>query len=360
MRIAFFNWRDIRNPLAGGAEVYCQEVLRRLSERHEATLFTSRFPGSAGRESIDGVEHIRFGGRYSIYARAYSCYKKHIEGRYDIIVESVNGVPFFTPLFAREPVVPFIHQLTRENWYSGIWFPAALAGYFAEDFLLSLYRKMPAIVPSDSTRKDLLALGFGDVNVVHGAARVERPRIKREPRSLLYLGRLTRSKRVDHAIRAFATVKEKFPRAVLKVAGSGPEEKRLSSLARSLGLSDSVIFLGRVGEDEKARLLAGSSLMLFPGVREGWGLVVLEANSCGTPVLGYGVPGLRDSIRDGVNGYAVRNGDIAALAGRACGLLSRPSELGRLSASSSAYARKFSWERTARQFERILMRAVEG
>ena len=114
MRIAFFNWRDISHPLAGGAEVYVHELMKRLAGRgHAVALFTSSFPGAKEREIIDGIEHIRYGGRFTIYPKAFFCYKKHIEGRYDVIVESINGAPFFTKLFAKEPVVPFIHQLTK-------------------------------------------------------------------------------------------------------------------------------------------------------------------------------------------------------------------------------------------------------
>jgi len=122
MRIACFNWRDIRNPRAGGAEVFVHQVLRRFAEQgHKVTLFTASYSDSPEHETIDGVEHMRYGGKFLIYPKSYFCYKKHIEGKYDVIIESINGPPFFTCLFAREKVVPFIHQLTRENWYSGLF-----------------------------------------------------------------------------------------------------------------------------------------------------------------------------------------------------------------------------------------------
>ena len=106
MRIAFFNWRDLKNPLAGGSEVYVHEVLSRLSERgHGVSLFTSTFPGSLPSETIDGIRHVRYGGKFSMFAKAQSCYSKRIRGKYDLVAESINGVPFFTPLFAKEKTV---------------------------------------------------------------------------------------------------------------------------------------------------------------------------------------------------------------------------------------------------------------
>lgn len=361
MKIAFFNWRDIRNPLAGGAEVYCHEVLSRLSEKHEVALFTSSFPGSALEEEIDGIRHVRYAGRYSIYAKARSCYRRHIQGRYDIVAESISGVPFFTPLFSKEPVVPFIHQLTRENWFSGLWFPAALFGYLTEDLMLSPYRSLPAIAPSDSTRSDLERLGFRDVHVIHGASALVRPDVAKEKApTVLYLGRLTKSKRVGHVLAAFAGLRERVPGARLWIAGSGPEEGRLKSRAKELGLSDSVSFLGRVGEERKAELFARADVFVLPAVREGWGLVVLEANSCGTPVLGYDVPGLRDSVKGGVNGWLAPDGDLDALSARLVSMLSDREALARLSASSLDYSRKFSWDKTASEFERLFEMVLEG
>lgn len=355
MRIAIFNWRDVRNPAAGGAEAFVQ----RLSENlvmlgHRVTVFCARFPGCAETEEINGVPHVRFGGKYSIYPLAYACYRKNIQGRFDVIIESINGVPFFTALFAKEKVFTFIHQLTRENWFSGLAFPLAFAGYHMEDHMLRLYKKLPAMAPSESTRNDLLALGFTNVGVIHEAADIIAPEPmtlkKEDDATIIYIGRLTPSKRVDHALKAFGLIRKRIPQARLWLIGTGPEAAHLASAASSSGLKDCVTFFGRVDEAKKAELLARAHLLLLPAVREGWGLVVLEANTCGTPAIGYDVPGLRDSIMDGVNGRLVRDGDYRAMAAAALALLEDRPGLRRLSADSRAYAGKFSWSRSADEF----------
>jgi glycosyltransferase involved in cell wall biosynthesis len=363
MRLAFFNWRDIRHPAAGGAEVYVHQVMKRLAERdHQVSLFCSSFKGSKSEEMIDGVRHVRYGGRFLMYPKSFLCYKKHIEGRFDIIIESINGMPFFTPLFAKEKTVAFIHQLTRENWYSGLPLPLAFIGYHSEDLMLSAYAKGKSIAPSGSTKSDLEKLGFADVEVVYGAADVVAPSdsIKAEKPTLIYLGRLARSKRVDHALEAFALIIKDHPGAILKIAGSGPDEPRLKALCKRLGLESGVSFLGKVDETKKARLLSESHLMLLPAVREGWGLVVLEANACGTPVIGYDIPGLRDSIKEGVSGHLVPDGDIRALAEKASHLLQNRKVLEALSESSKKYAEGFSWDKTADRFESILGSLAKG
>lgn len=357
-----FNWRDMRNPAAGGAEVYVHRVLESLASRgHRATLFTSHFPGAATRERLNGVEIVRYGGRFSIYPMALQCYRRHIEGRYDVIVESVNGAPFFTPLFAREPVVALVHQLTRENWFSGLPFPLAFAGFHAEDAMLSLYAHLPAVAVSRSTWEDLGALSFTDVRVIHGAGDV-RPSAGavKGGKTLLCLGRLAKSKRVADAIRALALVRRRVPDCRLVVAGDGPERGPLESLAGKLGVGGAVEFAGRVSETEKARLLSTADLMLFPAVREGWGLVVLEANACGTPVIGYDVPGLRDSIQEGINGLRVPDGDYPKMAEAAAGLLLSRQRLADLGASAQSFSSRFSWEKAGTEFLGLLEGVANG
>jgi glycosyltransferase involved in cell wall biosynthesis len=357
MRIAFFNWRDVKNPLAGGAETYVHEVLSRLADRgHQVTLFTSTFRGSVPRETIDGIDHVRYAGKFSMFASALSCYSKHIKGKYDLVAESINGVPYFTPLFAKEKTVSLIHQLTRENWYSGIAFPAAVIGYYAEDAMLSFYRKVPCAVPSKSTKNDLLSLGFSDVSVIHGASNISISKKSNKKKVVLYLGRLTRSKRVSHVLKAFGRIYESNPDYSLWIAGSGPEEKNLHRLAAELGIPTT--FFGHVDEKKKLELLSDASLVLFPAKREGWGLVVLEANSCFTPVVGYDVQGLRDSIRHGVNGYIAADGDLEKLADSASSIISNQKKLSEMEKTSKEYSSQFSWDRTADGFEALFERVL--
>jgi glycosyltransferase involved in cell wall biosynthesis len=363
MRIAFFNWRDIRNPLAGGAEVYVHQVMKHLvAMGHSATLFTSSFPGSPRQESIDGILHVRYGGRFLMYPNSFTCYREHVAGRHEAIVESVNGMPFFTPLFAHEKVVSLIHQLTRENWYSGLPLPLAFAGYHLENHLLGPYKGRPAIAVSDSTKSELEAMGFHDVRVVHGASDISPPQNAGKERrpTLIQLGRLVKSKRAEDSLLAFSSILRTVPSAQLWIVGSGPEEASLRELAARLGISRSITFFGRVDEEKKAYLLARAHIGLFPAVREGWGLTVNEANACSTPVIGYDVPGLRDSIRPGVNGYLVPSGDHDAMAKVASGLLNDPERLPALSSSAERFSKRFSWGKSAAMMADILERCVEG
>lgn len=346
MKLAFFNWRDIKHPNAGGSEVFVHNLLIELKcLGHDVTLFTSKYPGSNETELIDGINHVRYGGKYTIYLRSFFIYKKFIEGNFDFIVESINGIPFFTPLFAKEKTVSYIHQLTKENWFSALPYPIAFLFFYLESFLLIPYKKLKTAVPSESTAVDLRNLGFFDISIIPGASKIQSKGKKANETTLIFLGRLAKSKKVSDAILAYSIFKKDNPFSKLWVVGSGNEEGKLKKMA-----PDGVHFFGFVDEQKKAELLSKAHVLLFPAVREGFGLVVLEANSCSTPVVGYDVPGLRDSIIDGVNGYLVK--DPASMAAKTSDIMAKYEHISRMAKNHSM---GFSWAKTANEFSKRMI-----
>src|SRR5207253_2516798 len=161
------------------------------------------------------------------------------------------------------------------------------------------------------TERDLRELGFGaDISIIPICVESHLSLITRkEPgRTFLYVGRLAPSKRVDHIIRAFARFRGTTHDGTLWLVGSGskPYYRSLKRLAQRLDVQGDVVFWGRTTDADKNRLLAEANVLLITSVREGWGLVVTEANSFGTPAIGYDVPGLRDSIRNLETGVLVK------------------------------------------------------
>ena len=117
MKILIFSWKDIKTPFAGGAEVYTHEISKRLVKNdHEITLVTLRFPNCSNSEIIDGIKILRYGGKYSFYLKAKSYYRKYLEKEnFDIIIDQINTVPFFTPFYVdNKKIITLIHQLARE------------------------------------------------------------------------------------------------------------------------------------------------------------------------------------------------------------------------------------------------------
>ena len=112
MKILIFNWRDIRHPSAGGAEICLHEQAKRwVSWGNQVSFFTSRPKGSPACDSIDGVEIRRGGGFYSVYARAAASYLSSLHREADVILDSINGIPFFTPIYSAKPSVGLMHHV---------------------------------------------------------------------------------------------------------------------------------------------------------------------------------------------------------------------------------------------------------
>ncbi len=356
MKLLVLNWQDRTNPLAGGAEVHLHEIFGRLAARgHEVSLLVSGYPGAAPRARIDGMDVHRVGGRHSYTLAARPYYLRHMarEG-WDVVVEDLNKVPLYTPLWVRRPLVLLVHHLFGATAFREASVPFAAATWLMERPIGRVYRHVPVEAVSESTADDLAGRGLprAPMRIIHNGVDVRffapDPAVRRAPEpTFLYVGRLKRYKRIDHALEALARV----PGARLRIAGRGDDEPRLREAAGRLGVSDRVEFLGFVSEDAKRDLLRSSWANVLPSPKEGWGITNLEAAACGTPSIASDSPGLRESVVHEHTGLLYPHGDIAALAAHLARLASTPAEVERLGAGALEFSRRFTWDRAADQTE---------
>ena len=365
MRILILNWRCPRNPRAGGAELLTLEVARRLVLKgHSVEWFSAGYPGAAPEEMIEGIRVVRAGRQWSVHWAAYRRYRGRLARTFDVVVDEVNTIPFFTPLWSDIPVVMFINQLAREVWWYESAFPVNAIGFLAEPAYLRLYRQTPVITISDSTRDDLLLLGYRSrITITPLGVDLIRPvsPTKSAEHSFLYVGRLSPSKRIEQMIEAFAKFRAATGAGLLWLAGNGSAGyvERLRRAAFRLNLGDSVVFWGRVTGPEKARLMASAHSLLMTSVREGWGLVVSEAGACGTPAIVYDVPGLRDSVRNESTGLVVSSRPDAMA--QAMIRLVRDPELGRcLGLNARLNSDHLSFDDSAAAFGSVLQEAADA
>jgi glycosyltransferase involved in cell wall biosynthesis len=295
MRICVFNWRDLRNPRAGGAEVYTHEVLRRWALEHEVTLFTAAAPGAPAEEWVDGIRILRRGSRFGVYAEAKKFWRESGRGSFDLVVDEVNTRPFGCIRWVKEtPVVALIYQVAKEVWHFEMPPPAALLGrYVLEPLWLRQYADALVLTISQSSKESLEDYGLRNVHIVPvGLEPVTRPDVAREQApTMVFVGRLAANKRPLDAIAVHEIVRASVPDAQLWLVGDGPDRARCEAAA-----GPGVTFFGRVPESEKQRLVAQAHVLLATSVREGWAMVVDEAAAMGTPAVGYDVSGLRDSV----------------------------------------------------------------
>jgi len=314
MRLLIFNWKDLAHPAAGGAEVFTEQVARQLVARgHDVTLFCAAVAGRAEREVVSGVKIVRRGSRFGVYREARRFWREQGDAAFDVVLDEVNTRPFMTPKYVKSvPVVALIHQVARDVWRYEMPLPVALAGrYVFEPWWLRAYRFVPTLTDSPSSAESLAAYGLRNVSPVPmgGDGSEVRHTAKEERPTVMFLGRLVRSKRPDHAITAFRFLRESFPGAQMWLIGDGPMRARLER-DRPAGVE----LLGHVSVEERTERLGRAHVLVATSVREGWGLNVSEAAVSGTPTIGYRVPGLVDSVP--ASGGGVVNPDLQSL-GRA-------------------------------------------
>ena len=366
MKILIFNWRDIKNPDAGGAEVYTHEISKRLVIRgNNVTILTSAFDKCRREEEIDGVRVIRCGGKYLVYLRTKEYYKRYLEREnYDIVVDEINTIPFFTINFIKNRKnICLIYQLAREFWFYETKFPINYLGYYwLENKWLKSYINVPTITISQSTKKGLKEIGFKKIFIIPiGISKkpLNSTKKKGKDTTLLYIGRLTRAKKPYDIIKAFKIVSEKYANVRLLIIGDGYLKKDLIRFSELIGCNSNVIFLGHLSEEEKYEKIKKSDLLLVSGVREGWGMVVTEANSIGIPAIGYNIPGLRDSIIDGKTGF-LSNPSPDDMAKKIIKFLKNKALQNSLSVNALEYSKKFLWKKSAVKFEKTLLKVCNA
>lgn len=367
MRILVINWRCVKNPLAGGAEVYFQEIFKRIAARgHTVTQLAVQFPGASQEEVIDGIRVIRFGGpttfNFAVARRLNGILK---QDRYDVVVDDLNKIPFFSPWFCDKPVLVLMMHMFRKSIFAEVPFPLAAYVYFAESLIPFCYKNNFFAVLSPSSKRDLLAFGIPESHqtVIPPGTDTVRfcPDFSRKRENLiLHVGRLKRYKSTDHLLAACQLLSRSRQDFTVKIVGDGDDLPRLRSLSRQLGLEKIVEFTGYVPESEKILLYQQAALLVENSIKEGWGLIVMEANACGTPVVAARSPGLVDAVVEGETGFLYEYGDIPELASRIGELLDNPTLRGRMGINGVAWARRFSWESAAEKMLQVLEETLRG
>lgn len=321
MRILILNWRDIKNPQSGGAETLTYEMAKRwVKWGHQVTQFSAAFPGGKSEEVIDGVKIIRRGSpdvrslSVSVHLVAFWFYQKYFKGKFDVVINEIHGLPFFTPLYVKEKKVVLICEVAREIWDHVFSFPWNWIGRLIEKFYFKIYKKTPFLTISSSIKKDLLRSGIAKDQIKilpMGVSLVPLPdNIKKEEvPTLIFIGRLSQMKGINDGIKAFRLVQKRFPQA---------------------------------------------HVLIHPSVREGWGLVVIEANAMNTPAVVYNVPGLRDSTKNGVTGLICVQNTPENLAKNVIKLLKDKSLYKTLQRNAHQWSKNFTWDKTAKECLRFL------
>ncbi len=363
MRLLFFSWRDIQNPRTGGAESFTHEMMLRLvAKGYDVTHLSFSWPNCEPQTILDGVKYHRGPcGNFSFIKFAKKFYDKN--GPFDWVVDQRNSHHCFTNYWLpkNQPRCLFIHQTTRELWYSELKFPTALLGHIQEHVTLRNQNNYPVIAASASTGSELIKdFGFKKDRVFpfhEGLDYPPRP-ISELPQkftepTFIYVGRFSKYKGIDAAILAFQKFRSTHSTGKLYIVGRPNKnfEQKIWKpiLKKHPEVEPFIEITGFVSNEKRDDLMAQSLAILVPSQREGWGLIVTEANAQNTPAIVYPSPGLQEAVGYGKTGLISKQKNYNSLYEEMVKIWKDPDLCKDLTTKARTWAETFSWDIAGKQ-----------
>lgn len=354
--VLLVNWRDTRHPEGGGSERYVERMAEGLARRgYRVIVQCAAHENAPADEIVGGVRFRRRGGRLTVYLWAMLAIART---RPDVVVDVQNGVPFFSRLVARCPVLVLVHHVHREQWGAVLGPVLGRVGWFVESRLAPwLYRKCRYLTVSEMTRAELAGLGVAKARttvVRNGLDPVPVTSAIRDPDpTLVVVGRLVPHKQVEHAIDVVARLAARWPKLRLEVVGQGWWLPTLREHAKLRDVQDRVTLHGWVDEHDKHEIIARSWLHVCPSVKEGWGVAIMEAAAHAVPSVAYRTAGgVAESIVDGATGLLADDfDDFVRKVDRLLGTESLRAGMGTAGRSRAA---TYEWDRSVDAFEAVI------
>ncbi|MEZ5169084.1 MAG: glycosyltransferase family 4 protein [Acidimicrobiales bacterium] len=349
-RIHMLAWRDLADVEAAARRSMPPRSRRGAEAGIEVTMRTSYAQGSPPETSRDGYRVVRKAGRYLVFPRAVAAELAGRHGPRDGLVEIWNGVPFFSPLWARGPRVTWLHHVHEDMWPLVLPGRLARAGQLLERRLAPpFYRRTQMVTLSDSSKGHIverLRLPADHVHVVEpgidpryspGGSRAVDP-------TVLAVGRLMPSKAFEVLIEAVQRVREHVP-ARLVIIGEGYARDELEARVRDLDAEEWCELPGRVDDADLVDHYRRAWVVASASRSEGWGMTLTEAAACGTPAVATRIPGHVDAVTHDGSGLLVDTGDELVDALRR--VLTDHALRDRLGAGALRRAAQLTWDRTA-------------
>lgn len=354
MRILHLGYEDPRQPGSGGGSIRTREINRRLAPHHQITVVVAGYPGARMRVE-DGVRWIpiglRTGGRLDRLAY-FACLGLAITRiPHDLLVEDF-GAPFsvgLSPLFSRAPVIASVQWLFARQMRQKYRLPFD----WGEHAGLRLYTDF--IVVSQWLGRAVATLR-PDARVTTIANGVPAEAFETSPqrgRHLLFLGRLDLAQKgCDLLLEIFARVCSQMgdQAPTLLIAGDGPDRTTVEHEVAQRHLRDRVRFLGRVEGRVKYDLIASAYAVLMPSRFETFGLVAVEAQAAGAPLVAFDIGPLAEVTGPG-SAVLIRPFDVETFATAVEELVRSPARADYLRRVGRTWARQYNWEEIAAQQE---------
>jgi glycogen synthase len=351
MKILHLIYDHIHNPwVAGGGAVRVHEIYRRLADRHEITVVCGRYPGAENyherniRYEFVGTGKNNYVLSTFFYAvRSYGFLKDH-HNEFDVIVEDFAPYnPVFSFLRRKDAVIQ-VHHREGLNLIKRYFFFGALF-VLVERYYPKLFRNVICVSEASKDK-----FGIIEASVIPNGIEEVSDAISPERDYISFVGRLhIHNKGLDTLIGAMALVD-----ARLGIAGKGRDEEKMVARIRDNKLEKRVELKGFLTDSGKKEFISNSMFMVLPSRYEGQGIVVLEAAACGKPVIVSDIPELKYAADAGF-GLSFKTGDAEDLSEKMNFLLGNPSLRREMGIRAKEYARNFTWDKIAEEYERYLL-----
>jgi glycosyltransferase involved in cell wall biosynthesis len=361
MKILILNWRDIKNPRAGGSELYFHEIAKKwVAKGHNVYWIAGKWNNCLKKEIVDGIKVIRTGNKISLYLLAPIKYFKLGE-KPDIIIDVENGFPFFSPFFSRKKVILHIHHVHKDVWPKEFNFPISTLGNILESKIMPrVYKHNPIITLSKSSQEEIMKEYSRKSQIVNpGTNFYKRKKIlKSKTPLILFVNRIKKYKGLFTLIQAIEKLNSEGLKLDLMVGGKGDYLPKIKRYVKEKGLKN-IHFLGYINEGEKQELMQKAWIFINPSSKEGWGIVNIEANYFSTPVIGSNIGGIKDSVVDGETGFLFERNNPEELAKKIKKLLKDNKLRKKMESNSVRWAERFTWERASDEYLKELEKVLQ-
>jgi glycosyltransferase involved in cell wall biosynthesis len=364
-RIHILAWRDLDDPEAGGSELHASTIARLWAEAGlDVTMRSSAAAGHPPYARRDGYKVVRKSGRYAVFPRTALSGLVGRTGERDALVEVWNGMPFFSPTWARCPRVVFLHHVHAEMWRM-VLRPEILArlGEMLEFRVAPpVYRRSRIVTLSSSSKQEIvemLRLPERNISVVSpGVDQRFSPGGDRSPHPLVVAaGRLVPVKRFEMLIDTLVELRGRHPRLEAVIVGEGYERPALEARIRAAGATGWLTLPGHLSDSDLLALYRRAWVLASTSLREGWGMTVTEAAACGTPAVVSRIAGHLDAVDHGASGFLAEGPELADH----LDLVLRDEVLRRqLGKGALELASRFTWEATARGTLEVLASSAQA
>ena len=355
----WFNHRDIRHPLAGGAERTIYEIARRLVlSGHSVKWYSVSWKNAPPADMVSGIEISRIPCNAIAYLEVPALLRKE---NYDLVVDDLaHAAPWCSERFTKKPGTVYFRHLHRRSLPGQVGFPLRQVLTFSESLYPRIYRHWPFVTQSNSSIKDLTNLGIDRSRIAKIGGGITREffgqYVKSPVPAVVYFGGMRDYKRPWECIYVFREVLRTFPDAQLSVVGTDPAIHRVRRAASEMGIEGRTKFTGKVSDQELAAISGRAWVNIHSSIVEGFGASIIEASASGTPTVAYNVPGVSEVVEHGINGMLVPDGDVKSMTEAVLEIMSSNTE--EWASRSRSAAKKYSWDETARKWEDHLFRVL--